>query len=319
VTARLGSWAGGLALPLGTFCVDESHVVTRGACDPVLAPAPMSGSETAMSVGELEIERTSSYMGTPSLSVKYFLDVHRTGMESASLVVRASCRIGDKTRVDLGWTGLHSSVSTTVDPGESVVRSNVLFADWRTSDFDPEFCDVAFELQVPSPGSPTGMASDTIHEVCWRDAKIAAGPCEPGRPTPPPPAPLGKRSLSISEVVLTTEDYGMPGAGHVVVNVRADVTVHEPINPGGMLFLELQCPAPGGTRLESVALGGHDLSMPRPGESIVLYGSAFAGSPLPKPPASCRGHLLGRPDYYGGSSQVSLGRWCLRGGSTRKC
>jgi hypothetical protein len=324
MTFRLGSMGGGLTLPLGTRCFDGSKV-HDGACDPPVAAAPMSDTQTeAMTIGELKIDKASNYGGGVALDTHFTIDIHKPDTEQGSMTIKAACRVGDRTVVDVAWASVSMMITAKLEPGESVARYNQLFMDPALGLTDtPEYCDILFRAQTPSVGAPTGYTYSDIHRVCWRETKTTEGECDPGAPPPPAPTRADKDSIKLSNVELKLADYGMAGgAMSQMIEIRADATVKKPVVQGAQITVDARCRVGGTTRVEKSMVSGHDLSMLGPDETTVVRGMVFGSSPLDKKPSSCSVEFRIQPDYYGyggTTTNPKLGKWCLRGDKTKKC
>jgi hypothetical protein len=318
VEFRLAGAGGGISIPLETACFDGESTKIEPCTPPVAAPAMSSSGGKPMRVVDLKVEPPA--LGSKGgLNTSYVLEIREPQENGTRITLKAACKIGDVTLVDVGVANLMAG-PFRFESGEAVTRSAPLFFS-PTFGFSepPKLCD----LQVATWQQKKGTFGDAerilLDRSCYREGRVTSGPCESGRPAPPAAAPVDLDSLEVGQVSMeVVEPYGSKG-DRFQLKIQADARVDKPVDQFASVNATVTCKVGKTVRVETAYLYGVELHYLAPGETTRMSGATFTSAPMDKRPQTCEAEFTaGRRFSPSGEDTVALGKWCLRKGITKR-
>ncbi|MCY1058068.1 hypothetical protein [Nannocystis sp. SCPEA4] len=295
------------ATALTTICWKDG-AVTTGACDPPPAPAGAPSASEPISVAEVGAAPEADN----TLAVTVELDIHGDAHED-SFFVKSVCPVDGVALVDLRELRNHQSPFRFL-AGESLRRAARMY--W------PEGFGVAgpldgCELTVGRWPGRQLEAPIELARACWKGGATTKGACAPTTVPPPPATPIGAKSVKLSSVLIAPR----PFADFVLLDLRADVTIVEPVTWDSNLDeVKIKCNGPAGVQEDTTYVGPANRSMERtfdsaglhslaPGETSRLGGEGFNMRQMKAVPETCEvtftaSVLEGKP--------FELARFCMR-------
>ncbi len=309
---RLGSGSGGVSVPLKTACFDGS-ATKEGPCEPPIAAAAMSGASQPIEVADVTAKATTGYGSSQGLQLSEVLQINTPVDDSARITTKATCTVGTQKFVDVQFAPMFAG-PFKYESGESVLRTSTHFWSQGFAFTDPlSLCDVTFALWKQKAGSWGEYEETRLKQVCWRDAKINEGACDPAAPAAATPTLLAAGSVTVDGVKLElAAPYG--GAANTFnAKIQADVTIKTPVDQQSGIDAHVTCKVGSAERVEKTWVMGVDLYYLAPGETTRITGQAFTSEPLAAAPKSCEVVFTGGKRFAGpGETQAELGRWCLK-------
>ncbi|MBL4686112.1 MAG: hypothetical protein JKY37_16080 [Nannocystaceae bacterium] len=305
---KLGSMGGGgISVDIGQACWD-GKTTTLAACEKPIAAVAASGAASPVELLAIAVNPSGS--GASKLNLNYELLFHADHDPNNRITIKVACHRGGKSYVELGQVSIMPG-PFVLEPGESIARASSHF--WHDG-FGfagvPKLCDLTTVYWTQKPGTYGKYDRELVRASCLRDGKIGKGRCDGGTPTRGTPTTMTTSNVALDEVELKyTTTYG--GTGEVYLEIRADLTLSEMLNPDQGLSAIATCKVGKEKRIETAYLRGAELHYLLPGETTMVTSSVFGGNAMDKP-KWCQVDFKGGQSYGTASDKVDLASYCLK-------
>ncbi|MBC8068745.1 MAG: hypothetical protein IAG13_10465 [Deltaproteobacteria bacterium] len=310
---RLGSGAGGVSVPLRVACFDGS-TTKEGPCEPPIVAAAMSGASLPVEIFDLAVKGDTGFGGAPGIQIDDLVQINVPLDDTSRLIVKSTCTVGTTKFVDLQQANMFAG-PYKYESGEALLRPMRMYYNPAFGFTEPpKLCDVGFSVWKNKPGSWSEYDQTVVKRACFKDDKVAEGPCDPAAPPVPAAAPISAESVTIDNVkVELAAPYG--GApGQLNVKLQADVTVKIPIDQASNIDAHVTCKVGSAERVEKTWISGVEYYYLEPGETTRVTAQGFSSEALAATPKSCEVSFTGGKRFGGtpADKPVELGKWCLK-------